>query len=69
MEAIGDDAVLICVSAMAMAREFLEEDHIKFSSIVSLEEIEKEGKDGIRRDLIIFRVKCYLESQESTQGV
>jgi len=61
LEAIGDEAVQTCVSAMAMARDFLENDNITFSAIVTLEEIKKEGKDGIRRELINFRVKCYLD--------
>ena len=61
LEAIGDDAVQTCVSAMAMARLFLEKDNITFYAVVSLEEIRKDGKDGIRRDLINFRVKCYLD--------
>lgn len=61
LEAIGDDAVQTCVSAMAMAREFLEGDRITFSAVVTLQEIKKEGKDGISRELINFRVKCYLD--------
>jgi len=65
LEAIGDDAVQTCVCALAMAREFLKDDDITFSSVVTLEELQKKGNDGILRELINFKVKCYLDPKIS----